>query len=132
MSSQLQNGVHEIYNPIKGAIAVVKKSSNRLFPLKIESIQSCLMVKVREPSWLWHFCYGYLSFSRLKTLQQKNMVTDLPQITAPSKIFEKSVVRKQHRTQFPQGKSWRAKSVLELVHSDICGLIKPISSGGAH
>jgi hypothetical protein len=58
------------------------------------------------------------------------MVTGLPQITVPSQVCEKSVVSKQHRNQFPQGKSWRAKKALELVHSDTCGPIKPHSNGG--
>jgi len=48
----ISNGVCKIYDPIKGAIVVVKKSSNRLFPLKIESIQSCLIAEVKDPSWL--------------------------------------------------------------------------------
>ena len=65
--------------------------SNRLFPLKIESIQSCLMVEVKDPSWLWHFRYGYLSFGGLKTLQQKNMVTGLPQITIHSQVCKECV-----------------------------------------
>lgn len=74
----ISNGVCEIYDPVKGAIAVVKKSSNQFFPLKIASIQSCLMAEVKDPSWLWHFCYGYLSFGCLRTLQQKSMVIGLP------------------------------------------------------
>lgn len=75
------------------------------------------------------FSYGYLSFGGLKTLLEKNMVTGLPQITAPSQICEECVVDKQHRSQFPKGKSWRANHVLELVHSNICGPIRPISNG---
>jgi len=58
------------------------------------------------------------------------MVTGLPKITPPSEICEECVVGKQHRSQFPKGKSWRAKGVLELVYSDICGPIKPSSNGG--
>ena len=76
------------------------------------------------------FRYGHLNFVGLKTLQQKDKVTSLPQITIPSQVCEECVVSKQHRSQFPQGKSWRAKSVLELIHSDICGLINPSSNGG--
>ncbi|KAJ7980886.1 Retrovirus-related Pol polyprotein from transposon TNT 1-94 [Quillaja saponaria] len=126
----IQQGACEIYDPTRGAIAVVQMGSNRLFPLKIDSIRSCLMAEVKDPSWLWHFCYGHLSFGGLKTLQQKNMVTGLSQITIPSQVCEECVVGKQHRSQFPQGKSWRAKTVLELVHSDICGPINPSSNGG--
>ena len=80
----MRKGVCEIYDPTIGAIAVVQMSSNRLFPLKITSVQYCLVTEVKDSSWLWHFCYGHLSFGGLKTLQQKNMVTGLPQISIPS------------------------------------------------
>ena len=48
----LKNSVCEIHDPCKGVIAVVKKNSNRLYPLKIESIQMCLIIEVKDPSWL--------------------------------------------------------------------------------
>ncbi|RVW34899.1 hypothetical protein CK203_113020 [Vitis vinifera] len=73
----IQKGVCEIYDSTRGAIAVVQMSSNRLFPLKITSVQSCLVAEVKDYSWLWHFCYDHLSFGGLKTLQQKNMVAGL-------------------------------------------------------
>ena len=73
----IQKGVCEIYDPTRGAIAVVQMSSNRLFPLKITSVQSCLVAEVKDSSWLWHFRYDHLSFGGLKTLQQKNMVAGL-------------------------------------------------------
>ena len=45
-------------------------------------------------------------------------------------VCEECVVGKQHRSQFPKCKSWRAKEVLGLIHSDICWPITPISNGG--
>lgn len=57
------------------------------------------------------------------------MVTGLPQIVPPNNVCEECIIGKQHREQFPQAKSWRAKKVLELVHSDICGPINPSSNG---
>ena len=48
----IQKGACEIYDPSRGAITVVQMGSNRLFPLKIESVQSCLMTEVKDPSWL--------------------------------------------------------------------------------
>ncbi|KAM7489607.1 hypothetical protein LguiB_027091 [Lonicera macranthoides] len=126
----IQKGACEIYDPLRGAIAIVPMSSNRLFPLKIKNAQPCLLSEVKDPSWLWHFRYGHLNFGGLKTLKQKNMVTGLPQISSPSHVCEECAVGKQHRSQFSQGKSWRAKNVLELVHSDICGPINPSSNGG--
>ncbi|XP_049386533.1 uncharacterized protein LOC125850727 [Solanum stenotomum] len=110
----LRNDACEISDPSKRVIAFVKMSQNRLFPLKIENVQSCYMAEVRNPSWLWHFRYGHLGFGGLRTLQQKNMVIGLPEIITPSQVCEECVVGKQHRSQFPKGKSWRASSVLEL------------------
>lgn len=126
----IQKGACEIYDPSRGAIAVVQMSSNRLFPLKIKSAQLCLLTEVKDPSWLWHFRNGHLNFGGLKTLQQKNMVTGLPQIVIPSQVCKECAVGKQHCSKFPQGKSWRAKNVLELVHLHIYGPINPSSNGG--
>ena len=125
-----QKGACEIYDPSRGVITVIQMSGNRLFPLKIESARSCFLADVKDLSWLWHFRYGHLNFGGLQALQKKNMVLGLPQIAIPSKVCEECVVSKQHRAPFPQGKSWRAKKILELVHSDICGPIKPSSNGG--
>ena len=65
----IKQGACKIYDPVRGAIAVVYMSSNRLFPLKIETVQASLMVESKDPSWLWHYRYGHLSFGGLKTLK---------------------------------------------------------------
>lgn len=112
-------------------IAQVSMTTNRMFPLQLQSsTSSCFSANVTDTSWLWHFRYGHLSFGGLSTLQRKNMVSGLPQIAAPSQVCEECAVGKQQRNQFPKGKSWRAKNVLEMVHSDLCGPINPSSNGG--
>ena len=88
------------------------------------------MAKVKDLSWFWHFRYGHLSFGGLSTLERKNMVAELPKIVVSSQVYEECVVSKQHCAQFPQGKSWRAKNVLELVHSNTYDPINPTSNGG--
>ncbi|KAH9735189.1 hypothetical protein KPL71_017659 [Citrus sinensis] len=98
----IKEGVCRIHDEKLGLIAQVKMTANRMFPF----------------------------FGGLKTLQQKNMVVGLPQFEQPSQLCEECIVSKQHRDNFPKGKSRRAKKVLELVHSDLCGLIKPTSNGG--
>jgi hypothetical protein len=37
----------------------------------------------------------------------------------------------QHRESFPVGKSYKAKTPLEIVHSDICGPMQSPSIGGS-
>jgi len=46
----IRKGVCEISSPTRGAIVVVKMNSNRLFPLNIESIKSCLKAEVKDSS----------------------------------------------------------------------------------
>ncbi|XP_056158405.1 uncharacterized protein LOC130134764 [Syzygium oleosum] len=46
----IKKGACEIYDSVRDAIAIVQMSSNRLFPLKIESIQSCLTAEMKDPS----------------------------------------------------------------------------------
>ena len=81
-------GECEVYDPKRGSIAVIKITPNRVFPLKIKTVPACLFVKEEGSSWRWHHRYGHLNFNGLKTLQQKQMVTGLPSITAPSKTCE--------------------------------------------
>ncbi|XP_024984103.1 uncharacterized protein LOC112520030 [Cynara cardunculus var. scolymus] len=51
----LDKGVCEIYDPARRkTIATVHMSSNRLYPIKFESIQSCLLADAKNSSWLWH------------------------------------------------------------------------------
>ncbi|KAL0433268.1 UNVERIFIED_CONTAM: Retrovirus-related Pol polyprotein from transposon TNT 1-94 [Sesamum latifolium] len=127
----IKNGVCRIQDEKLGMIAQVNMTSNRMFPLYLQSLtHSCFSAKVKDEAWLWHFRYGHLNFGGLKTLQQKNMVTDLPQIKRHSEICEDCVVGKQHRDSFSKEKSWRAKQVLELIHSDLCESINPTSNGG--
>ncbi|KAH9781356.1 hypothetical protein KPL71_008429 [Citrus sinensis] len=124
-------GVCRIHDENLGLIAQVKMTANRMFPLYLHhTAHSCFAANFKDTTWLWHFRYGHLSFGGLKTLQQKNMVVGLPQFEQPSQLCEECIFSKQHRDKFPKGKSWRTKKVLELVHSDLCGLIKPTSNGG--
>nr|CAN63536.1 hypothetical protein VITISV_002860 [Vitis vinifera] len=126
----IKDGVFQIQDAKLGIIAQVNMTVNRTFPLYLHNtIHLCFLAKLKYEAWLWHFRYGHLNFGGLKTLQQKNMVTGLPQIIASSQFCEECVVSKQHCNQFPQVKSWRAKKALELVHSDICGPIIPNSNG---
>lgn len=98
----IKNGVYRIEDEKLGLIAQVNMTANRMFPLYLNDTgHSCLFARLGEKEWLWHFRYGHLSFDGLKTLQQKNMETSLPQITTPSEVCEECVVSKKHCNQFP-------------------------------
>ena len=113
-----------MYDSKRCSIVVIKMTPNRLFPLKIKIVLACLFVKEDGSSWRWHHRYGHFNFKGLKTLQQKQMVIGLP-----SKTCEECVIGKHQRDTFPRGKVKRAKAVLELIHSNLCGPINPTSNG---
>jgi hypothetical protein len=121
----IKNGACEVYDPTRGLVTHAKMTPNRLFPLQIQTLQYCLMAREIDSTWLWHYRYGHFNVNCLKTFYQKNMVIGLPNIIHFNMVCENCVVGKQHRKEFPQRKSLRAKKVLELVHSDFYG---PINS----
>jgi hypothetical protein len=46
-------------------------------------------------------------------------------------VCETCIESKHQRTSFPKDEAIRASKLLELVHSDVCGLMKTTSCGGA-
>ena len=83
--------------------------------------QAAFQTEVQVDSWLWHFRFGHLNFGELKLLHTKNMVKGFPFIDKLDRVCEVYIFGKQHRETFPVGKSYRARTPLEIVHSDICG-----------
>ncbi|KAL0300270.1 UNVERIFIED_CONTAM: Retrovirus-related Pol polyprotein from transposon RE1 [Sesamum angustifolium] len=89
----------------KGSVAQHKKS--------YESTRGPVMAMAQEAR--------SLQLPRLKNTTSKEMMTDLPQIQAVEGACEACLQGKQHKKPFPSGTSWRAKAVLELIHTDVCG-----------
>ncbi|KAL0341549.1 UNVERIFIED_CONTAM: Retrovirus-related Pol polyprotein from transposon RE1 [Sesamum calycinum] len=63
---------------------------------------------------------GHFNFQGLKILHQKKMMTDLPQIQAVEGACEACLQGNNTRSHSFRN-SWRAKAVLELIHTDVCG-----------
>ncbi|CAL8125961.1 unnamed protein product [Prunus armeniaca] len=121
----------QIHHPEKGLFAQAQMTTNRMFPLYTQiphDDQTCFTSTTQDTTWMWHYRYGHLNFNGLKTLEQKKMVSGLPQIQTPSKVCEDCIIGKQHRDSFPKRSTWGATEVLQLVHSDICGPINPTSN----
>ncbi|CAL8103863.1 unnamed protein product [Prunus armeniaca] len=113
---KITGGACQIHDQKRGLIAKAYMTTNRMFPLHIQSDgPKCFSAKVNDPEWLWHLRYGHLNFRGLKTLHDKEMMTGLPQITCPTEVCEVCVLGKQHRETFSKGKAWRARRPLELA-----------------
>lgn len=87
------------------------------------------MAREENDSCLWHRRLGHLNYESLKLLYQKKMVYGLPRIEEKSGVCEGCVFGKHHRKPFPKEGAWRAKQVLELVHTDVCGPTNTLSHG---
>ena len=58
------------------------------------------------------------------------MVKGIPHVERIEQVCDSCVITKQRRTPFPQPANFRAVSVLQLVHGDLCGPITPTTHGG--
>ncbi|KAL0544538.1 hypothetical protein IC582_019655 [Cucumis melo] len=111
-------------------IAKVQMAKNRMFLLNIQTnVAKCLKLCLKDPNWIWHLRFGHLNFDSLRLLARKDMVKGLPYVKHPDQLCEGYLHGKQSRKSFPQESSSRAKRPVELVHTDLCGLIKPSSFG---
>ncbi|KAJ6423528.1 hypothetical protein OIU84_024484 [Salix udensis] len=124
-----KHGRCKIFHPEKGLIMETVMSPNRMFILQPFSQAAMSFHTITEDSaQLWHSRYGHLSYSGLKTLEQRMMVIGLPKFETPARICQTCLVGKQSRDSFPKASTWRASQVLQLIHSDICGPITPMSN----
>ena len=111
-----------IRNQVQELIAKVDMTKNRLFTLDMQTdVQKCLQSDLKNDSQLWHLRFGHLGFIGLNLLSKAKMVNGLPKINQPNHLCEACIEGKQHRQNFPVGKSWRARRPLEIVHTDIAG-----------
>ena len=114
-------------------VTKVKMTPNRLFPLKIQHENfSCLNSVNPNDDWLWHRRFGHYHFSGLNFLSRKEYVSGLPVVNIPDGVCETCEIGKKHRDSFPVGKSWRAKKLLEIVHSDLCMVEIPTHGGSRY
>lgn len=120
----IQRGVCRIYHEEKWLIQESTMSLNWMFMLFDETKddeQICMQTISEDAVRLWHECYGHLSFRGMKTLQSKGMVRSLPTLNSQNFTCSDCLVCKQPRKPIPKRSTWRAKEVLDLVHSDIYG-----------
>ena len=120
--------------PSKQLIARVEMTKNRMFPLTMRNdltnSLNAYKTKSLDQSWLWHLRYGHLHFGGLELLQNKHMVKGLLSIEQPAGSCESCILGKHHREKFIYGVSNKAKEPLEMVHTDLCGLMQTPSLTG--
>lgn len=80
---------------------------------------------------LWHYRLGHLNVCDMKKLVSRQMVDGLNKGMNIESIFcEACILGKQTRTVFPSNKNPRSHHVLELIHTDVCGLMPTAAYDG--
>jgi transposase InsO family protein len=97
---------------------VIGVQAGGLYKLKGRS-DSTLIHDTMNPSELWHRRFSHLHCKALPSVRK--MVTGLPKIQAkPDDVCKGCAQGKNVKRSFPSSDS-RAKRVLDVVHSDVCG-----------
>ncbi|KAL4348689.1 hypothetical protein GQ457_17G010100 [Hibiscus cannabinus] len=117
-------------NQYANLIAKVSMSKNRMFVLNLKTINAkCLKASMENEAWCWHMRFEHLNFGALKILGEKKTVNGIPTISHPNQLCEACLLGKHAHSSFPKEATSRAIEPLQLVHTDVCGPIKPPSFG---
>jgi transposase InsO family protein len=127
----IEDGVMSILDRPRKVLARVHRTGNRLYTVRLPLATpvNLLAQKDSNGAWLWHGRYGHLHFRALRTLARKGMARGLPEIDHVEEFCDGCTLGKQHRHPFPQASTFRARRALELVHTDLCGPITPLTAG---
>ncbi|PNX74679.1 copia-type polyprotein, partial [Trifolium pratense] len=126
-----KNDLCQVIHNEKGLILTTQISANRMYMIFAPVILPNYMQMSKTDEYhLWHNKYAHLNFKGLKVLNKKHMVKGLPELKDIEDKCGDCLSGKQHRDSIPKKSTWRASTRLELVHTDICGPIKPESNGG--
>ncbi|CAJ2663346.1 unnamed protein product [Trifolium pratense] len=128
----LEDEALKLFDSKNRLILKTAQSKNRTFKSQIKAIEAECLVATTESkdSDLWHKRYGHLNFKSLSMLNSKNMVLGLPSVIPPVDTCTVCLLGKHPRSSFKSNLPMRSSEVLNVVHSDICGPIDVLSTGG--
>lgn len=89
----------------------------------------CLQIIHLKESSKWQARLGHVGLENLKTMVNKNLVIGMPRFYIEKETCASCLRGKQVRRSFPQASSYRATSLLKLIHGDLCRLITPSTAG---
>ena len=82
-------------------------------------------------SYLWHLRLGHIGYGGLEAIVKKNLADGLDIGSAKQwELCGGCALGKQTRVQFQSATTDRAKTLLEFVHSDVCGPMRTSTFGG--
>lgn len=119
-----------LYDRDNKLLVKAKRARNILYKVvrEAENIK-CLQLMHLKESTKWHARLGHVGLENLKLMVNKKLVTGLPAFEVEKETCGSCLRGKQVRKSFPHASSFRATSVMELIHGDLCGPITPQTAG---
>lgn len=106
------------------------KPENGVYVLRANE-QMCMMSKNTESALTWHKRLGHLNYPYMKLLRDsKSVGVDFKDDDSEIRACETCARGKQHKGTYKRSET-RSNEILELVHTDVMGKVKPKSAGQA-
>jgi transposase InsO family protein len=127
----IEGGVLRVWDRRHCLLARVQRTENRMYRLELQVARPlCLTVHQDDDAWRWHERLGHANFGSLEKMGKLEMVRGLPPISHAEQFCDTCVLTKHRRGVFPKQTKYHADKALELVHGDLCGLVKLATPGG--
>nr|GEX12438.1 retrovirus-related Pol polyprotein from transposon TNT 1-94 [Tanacetum cinerariifolium] len=106
--------------------------SNMYDEILQESTPLCLMAKaLPTQAWLWHRRLSHLNFDYINLLSKKDVVIGLPKLKyIKDQLCSSCDLSKAKRSSFKSKAVLSSKGRLNLLHMDLCGLMRVSSING--
>ena len=126
--TSLSEGYLKIRDTNGKFLTKTKKTWGNMYQTRISISEECNRSREDE-AWLWHGRLCHHSFHTLDSMIKGELVRGLPSFEKPKEVCSTCISGKHTRCPF-QAYIFRANKLLDLVHMDLCGPIKPSTLGG--
>ena len=121
----LSSGFLTVHDKFGRLLTKTKKTSGNMYKMKININESCNLIEEEaSEAWLWHKRFYHQSFHTLQDMIKGTLVKVLPQFRNPGEVCAYCISGKHSRAPFSSS-AYKALSILELMHMDICGPVSP-------
>nr|GFB17685.1 retrovirus-related Pol polyprotein from transposon TNT 1-94 [Tanacetum cinerariifolium] len=106
-----------------------------LYTISLQELTSstplCLMAKASPTAWLWHRRLSHLNFDYINLLSKKDVVIGVPKVKyVKDQLYSSCELSKEKRRSFKSKAVPSLKRRLNLLHMDLCGLMRVASING--
>nr|GEU93867.1 retrovirus-related Pol polyprotein from transposon TNT 1-94 [Tanacetum cinerariifolium] len=137
-TKHMMDNLKLLCNFVEQYLGTVRFDNDQSYPYTIslqESTSStplCLMAKASPTqAWLWHRRLSHLNFDYINLLSKKDFVIGLPKLKyVKDQLCSSCEVNKAKRSSFKSKAVPSTKGRLNLLHMDLCGLMRVASING--